>query len=254
MQSAAWEAKAHQTGFGSYAELRHDTILYTKQFVGEFGDAGVERPEVRNWVEPDPVAFARLSAMASLMRDGLAARELLPKEHERLLGDFIVFADRLGRLAADELAGRPIEQNDGQDERFLRYDNEWLRAIGAQLEGFWWRTGDKLRTDRPIRDDDAAVIADIGRGVDIANEIDDVLEIGTGRIDRIFVLVPDDQGDFHVATGGVYSYYEFRRPTADGRLSDEQWWEMLRKGNVPERPSWTKPLFPSADDELADLR
>jgi hypothetical protein len=148
----------------------------------------------------------------------------------------------------------PIEQNDGSGTRLLQFDNEWLRAIGAQLEGFWWRTGDKLRTDRPIRDDDAAVIADIGRGVDIAKEIDDVLEIGTGRIDRIFVLVPDDQGDFHVATGGVYSYYEFRRPTADGRLSDEQWWEMLRKGNVPERPSWTKPLFPSADDELVDLR
>jgi hypothetical protein len=254
MQSAAWDAKAHQTGFGSYAELRHDTILYTKQFVGEFGDAGVKLPEVRNWVEPDPVAFGRLSAMAALMRDGLAARELLPKEHDELLGDFIAFANRLERLAADELAGRPIEQNDGSGTRLLQFDNEWLRAIGAQLEGFWWRTGDKLNTDRPIRDDDAAVIADIGRGVDIAKEIDDVLEIGTGRIDRIFVLVPDDDGDFHVATGGVYSYYEFRRPTADGRLTDEQWWEMLRTGNVPERPAWTNSLFPSADDELSHVR
>ena len=38
MQTEAWAAKAQQSGFGSYAELRHDTILYTKQFVGEMGD------------------------------------------------------------------------------------------------------------------------------------------------------------------------------------------------------------------------
>ena len=101
-----------------------------------------------------------------------------------------------------------------------------------------------LEVRRLGRDDDAAVIADIGRGVDLAKGTDDVLEIGTGRIDRIFVLVPDDAGDFHVATGGVYSYYEFDRPTADGRLTDEQWWKMLRKGEAPERPSWQAPVFP----------
>ncbi len=242
MQTAAWDAKAQQTGFGSYTELRHDTILYTKQFVGEMGAVEPKLPKVRNWVEPDPVAFGRLSAMATLMRDGLAARKLLPKDDKELLNDYIAFAERLGRLAADELAGKPIEQ--AEDGRGYRSDNEWLRGIGGELEGFWWRSGDKLKTNRPIRDDDAAVIADIGRGVDLDKQIDDVLEIGTGRIDRIFVLVPDDEGDFGVATGGVYSYYEFRRPTADGRLTDEQWWETLRKGEAPDRPAWTEPLFP----------
>jgi hypothetical protein len=123
-------------------------------------------------------------------------------------------------------------------------DNEWLRSIAGELEGFWWRSGDRVRTSHPIRDDDAAIIADIGRGIDLAKGIDDVLEIGTGRIDRIFVIVPDDAGDFHVATGGVYSYYEFPRPTAEGRLTDEQWWKMLRKGEAPERPAWQEPLFP----------
>jgi hypothetical protein len=246
MQTAAWDAKAHQAGFGSYAELRHDTILYTKQFVGEMGGTVPKLPDVRNWVEPDPVAFGRLSAMASLTRDGLAARDLLPKANRRLLDDYITFVDRLERLAADELVGKPIEQGQGsrQKRAFWESDNEWLRSIGGALEGFWWRTGDKIRSNRPIRDDDAAVIADIGRGVDLEKGTDAVLEIGTGRIDRIFVLVPDDAGDFHVATGGVYSYYEFSRPTEEGRLTDEQWWEMLRKGEAPDRPAWQEPLFP----------
>ena len=37
MQTPAWDAKSHQTGFGSYAELKHDTILYTKQPTGDTG-------------------------------------------------------------------------------------------------------------------------------------------------------------------------------------------------------------------------
>ena len=68
MQTDAWAAKAQQTGFGSYAELKHDTILYTKQAVGEMGAAMPPPPAARNWVEPDPVPFARLSAMAGLTR------------------------------------------------------------------------------------------------------------------------------------------------------------------------------------------
>ena len=244
MRTDAWAAKDHQTGFGSHAELRHDTILYTKQFVGEMGDIGAELPKVRNWVEPDPVAFGRLSAMASLMRDGLADRGLLTSETRSLLKDYLAFVDRLGRIAADELAGRPIEALADQDAPgFGDTDNEWLRAIGGVLESLWWSSGDKLDTNRPIRDDDAAVIADIGRGIDLDKQIDEVLEVGTGRIDRIFVIVPDDKGGFHVASGGVYSFYEFRQPTSE-RLTDEAWWALLRTGQEPERPTWQDPLFP----------
>jgi hypothetical protein len=81
------------------------------------------------------------------------------------------------------------------------------------------------------------------RGIDLDSGSDEVLEIGTGRIDRIFVLMLDDAGQFNVATGGVYSYYEFTQPTSE-RLTDEQWWEMLRSGEAPERPAWQAPLFP----------
>jgi len=233
MRSKAWQAKAQQTGFGSYAELKHDTILYTKQAVGEYGSVEPELPKVRNWVEPDPVPFARLSAMAGLTREGLIDRDLLTGDMRRLLRDYIKVVDRLGRIAADELAGRPVSKK----------DNEWLRGIGGQFEGFWWRTGDGLYTDEPAIDDDAAIIADIMRGIDLGKGTDEVLEIGTGRIDRIFVIVPDDEGEFHVATGGVYSYYEFPQPSSE-RLTDEQWWKMLKRGKAPPRPTWQEPLFP----------
>ncbi len=232
MRTDAWRAKDQQTGFGSYAELKHDTILYTKQAVGEMG-ALEPPPAARNWVEPDPVAFGRLSAMASLTADGLASRDLLTRTGRRLLTDYIAFADQLAGIAQGELAGQPISDQ----------DNAWLRDVGGLLESFWWRTGDRVDSAQPIRDQDAAIIADIMRGVDTQTGVDQVVEVGTGTIDRIFAIVPNDAGSFSVATGGVYSYYEFPWPTSD-RLTDEAWRAMLRQDKQPDRPAWEAPIFP----------
>jgi hypothetical protein len=63
-----------------------------------------------------------------------------------------------------------------------------------------------------------------------------VLELGTGYIDNVFVLVPDNDGDFQVAAGGVYSYYEFWN--TEQRLTDEEWRAMLDAANNPPRPGW----------------
>ncbi len=99
-------------------------------------------------------------------------------------------------------------------------------------------------------DEDAAVIADIMRGID--PPLDQVLEIGTGFVDRIYVIVPDDGGGHNVASGGVYSYYEFPWPTSD-RLTDERWREMLAAGDAPPRPAWQGPLFPDETTEVEDM-
>jgi len=230
MRGDGWAAKSQQTGFGSYAELKHDTILYTKQAFGDTGGGPPPRP-VRNWVEPDPVPFQRLSAVAQLTLAGLDDRGLLPREQRQLLNGYVALVDRLARIAADELAGEPLSEK----------DNDWLRSIGFELEHLWSRSGDRPKRSEPELDEDAAIIADIMRGLD--GGLDQVLEIGTGHVDRIYVITPDDAGRFQVASGGVYSYYEFPWPTPD-RLTDERWREMLHAGDVPERPAWQDPLFP----------
>ena len=73
--------------------------------------------------------------------------------------------------------------------------------------------------------------------VDLGSSPKGVLEVGTGRIDRIYVLVPDDTGKFEVALGGVYSYFEFTSPPGQ-RLDDTAWRAMLDKGTQPARPAW----------------
>jgi hypothetical protein len=226
MRTAAWNAKAQQTGLGSYAELKHDTILYAKQVFAEGGDNGI--PARRNWVEPEPVAFARLAAVAELMRSGLAQRNLLTKAQAGLLETLIGLDSFFGRIARDELAGKPI----------AKADNDRLTYIGGELEALWWRTSDLSQHALPTDADQDAIVADI------ASSNSGVLEVGTGKIDQIYVLVPDDQGHFQVAVGGVYSYYQFTT-TVGERLTDESWHALLASGKAPPRPAWEKVLLPS---------
>ena len=226
MRSPAWRTKAQQTGFGSYAELKHDTILYTKQAIGDTGGGPPPRP-VRHWVEPDPVPLQRLAAVATLTRDGLDRRGLLSAPQRRLLGDYVGMTERLARhrrRRARRLA-------------HLRGGQRLARGHRLRAGSLWSASGDRTgRYGGIAADEDAAVIADVMRGLD-PEAGDQVVEIGTGFVDRIYVIVPDDMGGFHVASGGVYSYYEFPWPTTD-RLTDERWREMLRAGDAPARPAW----------------
>jgi len=228
MRGEAWTGKALQSGFGSYTELKHDTILFSKQLIAEGGGENIFKPAPRNWVEPDPVAFARLVEAVKLMRAGLTERGLLTKSAGNLLASELDMLAFFKRIATDELAGRPISSA----------DNERLRYIGGELEAIWWRTADVSKYASPTDADDEALVADIG------SSPKGVLELGTGRIDRIYVLVPDDQGNFQLAAGGVYSYYEFLNPPGQ-RLTDKEWQGLLDGGKAPARPDWEKVFFAS---------
>ncbi|MCK4897081.1 MAG: DUF3160 domain-containing protein, partial [Candidatus Heimdallarchaeota archaeon] len=74
MQSEAWTDKSLVTSLSSWVELKHDTILYAKQSYGVY----ISIPEqVYHYVEPYPRVYSRISATASMMKDGLLARGVL---------------------------------------------------------------------------------------------------------------------------------------------------------------------------------
>lgn len=225
MRTDAWTAKAHTTGFGSYAELKHDTLLYAKQAFAE-GEIPPVPAEPRHWVEPEPVVYARLAAVAALMRDGLEDRGLLADDVGDILNRLIDMYDRLERLSLDELAAMPISSE----------DNEWLETIASRFELIWLLAGEDAG-NKGVQtggsgEESAAIIADI------MSNPNEALEVGTGLIDQIFVLVPNDDGVFQVARGAAYSFYEFWVPRGE-RLTDEEWRQMLGERTQPERPPWT---------------
>ncbi|MGB8860062.1 MAG: DUF3160 domain-containing protein [Ilumatobacteraceae bacterium] len=227
MQTPAWAAKSLQTALASYTELKHDTILYAKQGSAGEGEGPAAPPFTpRNWVEPDPVAFSRLASAATLLSDGMRSRALLTDADGTALDAFVELTSWLAGIATRELAGQVAT-----DE-----ENARLGSIGSELEYLWFASADASAVEgQPVAsyEDSDAVVADIFRSSFA------YLELGTGFVDTIYVIVPTGDGRFEIAVGGVSSYYEFRRPTTELRLTDEEWRSLLLQPSPPvERPSW----------------
>jgi hypothetical protein len=236
MQTDAWAARAIQTGLASYAELKHDTVLYAEQGTGVEGE-GPEAPdfEPRHWVEPDPVAFHRIAAAADLLRTGMSTRDLLTPESDGLLVTLVELADWLGGIAERELDGQVATDD----------ENERLAGIGGELEYLWIASSeielDDFGQALPAPDDGAQLVSDV------FTASFEYLEVGTGWIDRIHVIVPLGDGRFELATGMVSSYYEFWRPDSAPRLTDEEWRQLVRDGALPPRPAWQASFVADAD-------
>jgi hypothetical protein len=222
MQTDAWVQKDLATALSSYTELKHDTILYSKQVMAEMG-GGPADVVPHGYVEPNPVAYARLLALAQMTRSGLEQRNLLNDTTkgnlDNLIDELTFFLD----ISQRELNGTAIT-----DEEYWRiqYYGGWLEAItiaSADTE-----SADQGRSY--LEDQKSAVVADIATGVGR------VQEEGVGYPTNIYVVLPDSP--YRVGVGAVYTYYEFEVPP-DQRMTDESWRSLLENGTAPAMPSWT---------------
>jgi len=237
MQNKAWQYKSLNTFLGSWTELKHDTVLYAKQVYAEMGGGGFDDADDRGFVEPEPALYGRLASLSRATADGLAHYGLLAEEDRENLSRLASLAEKLVAISEKELKDQPLS-----DEEF-----ELIRSYGGQLEHFWYdalkdeKGGEALySTDFP-----AAVVTDVA-----TDPNGSVLEVGTGSIDTIYVIV-NAGGSLRIARGGVYSFYEFSQPISE-RLTDEKWRQMLgidmiftddggvESGKVElPRPAWT---------------
>lgn len=226
MQTTEWLDKQLSTSLGSWAELRHDTILYAKQSGAEMGAGPMGAP--KGYVEPYPETFARLAWLAWHTRETLAAGDLLPArldEPYRKLEETLLF---LKGVSEKQLTGVP--RTTEEYERIQYFGGELERLTLDVIEGGegasnWFAIQNE--TDRNL-----AAIADVH------SFFDQVLQVGVGPAYRIYVVVPHPDGDLQIARGGCFSYWEFHWPASD-RLTDEKWQNMLRSGAAPPRPEWT---------------
>ena len=257
MQSSAWLDKQLNSALGSWAELKHDTILYAKQAYAELGGGGTNPPppkEATGYVEPVPEFYARLSALANMTYEGLNSRDLLSERDANSLQRIITLSAAFQRMAEKELRGEPLDPG----------DLNLIRYYGGELEHLVMASGDIEDDDpfnQPIMDEEpqAAVIADVATAPEYVRDgVPDptVLEEGIGRIDELYAVVPvvNEDGSVYlqVAKGGVFSYYEFPWPAAD-RLTDEKWRQMLDDGEAPGRPVWNETFFTN-ETEYADMQ
>lgn len=228
MRNAAWLRKDLNTFLGSWSELKHDTILYAKESMAEGGDGAPKEKDDRGYVEPNPQVYARLASLLKMTTDGLKIRGLLTQSMK----------NNLSKMEQLALSLKTISEKELNDEKLTNEEYELIRSYGVQLEHFWLEVNKdepqfkKSPQDAYLDENPAAIVADVATAPN-----GQVLEEGTGKISVIYVVVPV-AGKLRIASGGVYSYYEFTWPISD-RLTDKKWRELLNSGQPPKLPSWT---------------
>jgi hypothetical protein len=257
MQSLAWQDKQLNTVLGSWAELKHDTILYAKQVYAEMGGGGPAAPEpvlLRGYVEPVPFFYARLAGLAAMTREGLTERKMLNEQDGNSLQRLEELSLGFKTMAEKELSNKPLTQAEYDTIRYYGGDLEHLTMAAADTD-----TQDENAQPMMEEEPQAAVIADVATDPDPEGDgkaNPSVLEVGVGRVNELYAVVPmtadDGKTYLQVARGGAFSYYEFPWP-ADDRLTDEKWRKMLDAGQAPPLQKWTVSFF-SEDTTYSELQ
>lgn len=218
----AYADKCLVTASASWAQLRHDTILYAKQSYTMLTTAMPERPEPPPnpivFVEPKPEVFAQVLNITDKMIMRLTEYGVLSEDISSRLDLLRVATGILQAIADKEIKGEKQDPGEMIDA--------W--HIGDRMEDFAEFPGDETTNDE---DKDMATVADVHTDPNTET----ALEVAVGHPLHVFALVPFN-GKQYIATGGMFSYYEFTQPMSK-RMTDAQWQEMK---NRPAMPEWTK--------------
>ncbi|MCR5304137.1 MAG: DUF3160 domain-containing protein [Lachnospiraceae bacterium] len=235
MQNEAWNTKSLETFCGSFTELKHDTVLYSKQVMAEMGGGPEDEVDDRGYVEPEPLVFSRLEALVKATAEGLDSYSLLSDTDRENLKNLQELSASLKEISIKEL----------KNELLTDDEYELIRSYGGSIEHLWQEAmkGTKKDTDSEFYfpEEYPAALA-----VDLATDPNgSVLEAAIGNPLGVYVLVSVD-GKLRIARGSVYDFYEFSWPISE-RLTDEDWrsgmgfiWsgeDNVEKLGI-ERPSW----------------
>jgi hypothetical protein len=221
----AYADKCLVTACGSWAQLRHDTILYAKQSYTLMTTAMPTRepePEsMKVYVEPKPAVYAQVESLCTRMAAELTTFGVLSDEMADRLDKLRLLAGIMGDLARAEVAGTKLDLGS--------INHVW--HIGDIMEDFATFPADSAGAPTNDEDRNMATVADVHTDPNTKT----VLEEGVGQPLEIQAVV-NIRGRGYTATGGMLSYYEFTWPMAD-RMTDKAWQELEKR---PPMPEWTR--------------
>lgn len=217
-KTEAWGRRLLNTQLASWAQLRHDTILYVKQ--SYTGGISCEFPD--GYVDPYPAFFAQLKAYAeralevAATVDTLGASQLSDQmtDYFQQMRDVMAI---LQEMAEYERAGTPFTQ------AHLDFIND---AVVSQSEGCGWPTaymGWYARLLFDMYPESDPTIADVHTQPtdESGATVGRVLHVGTGDA-RFMVVTVDTCAGPRAYAGLASSYYEVVTENFE-RLTDEVW-------------------------------
>ena len=253
MRTPQWDKKNLNTSLASWAELKHDAILYAKQPMGaECGSGGPPEPVVKGYVEPNIKFWAKAVELTTTLEKVLKKYGLMTDKAERTTERVKEMAEFLLKISQKELAkNTPLTDEE--------YNN--IEIIGSTFENI---SLDLVRSDDAFldgwdnvegADKSIAIVADVYTANLRNNPNHSILYEATGPAYEIYVAVPIDN-ELYLMRGAVFSYREFEQSTDQQRLTDEEWQEKLKQKPFLGVPRWmdeiTVPLeqTPTDNEEI----
>jgi hypothetical protein len=227
MRDLAWKDEKLNTALGSWAQLRHDTLLYAKQTY--IPGLICSYPEA--FVEPNPTFYSRMQQLCQRTMDAI---NILPSSSvdqviTRSLTTMKDATQKFQLISAKELARQPLTT---EETDFVKQIVWAINGCGPQPTGWYYNT----ITNIAMKANYTAllnvpVIADVATFP--PGDIEDppqILHVGVGYVNALVVLYPMNNGTLVAAVGPVFSYYEFPL-IGTKRLNDDEWKTMLTVSN-----------------------
>ncbi|HEX2869662.1 MAG TPA: DUF3160 domain-containing protein [Polyangiaceae bacterium] len=240
-RSEAWGRRLLNTQLSSWAQLRHNNVLYVKQ--SYTSGATCEYPEA--YVDPYPDFFEAVVTFAERAQELTSGLGLDGKLGERVQAYFANVARINAILAEMARAQRSGAPHSAEHMAFI---NQAVKAdVGCDGSVFGhsgWYSELHFEPLQAVEADPAItdVHTDVGGDLPVARP-PTVLHVGTG-LPRLMVMTVDSCNGPRAYAGVVSSYHEL---LADGftRLTDEEWKQKIYGGNLPVVP-WLEPLLVKA--------
>ena len=236
MKTTAWHQEKLNTQLASWAQLRHDNLLYAKQ--SYTGLTTCSFPH--SFVEPYPEFYRQIAVFAQKAGSFLSANcdptfELKDRivTYFRRLHDV---TDTLGVLAQKELDG--ISFSSGEQIFLKKMLFESMESGSPPYTG-WYAYLYFNPFDAAYPPD--YIVADVHTQPtdSVGNMVGRILHVGVGKINLGVFLARSPSADFEpmAFVGPVYSYYE-KITENFKRLTDEEWQALVENGGLPPRPDW----------------
>lgn len=208
MSTEAYEYKKLNSALGSFAELKHDNILYSKQAMAEMG--GPEGNNTLHYLEPNEDLYQELLTLTT-HAEKMLKKEKLDEEMIVPLSRIKEILLRFVEISRKELNGENISKEDLHE---LNYFGGLVEYVATHYLYMLASQGYEIESPKTT-----ALIADIATVLPTENSEGGYLEVATGYPYTIYVLCHVNGVDF-LASGVVYSAFEFMSLE---RFTDEEW-------------------------------
>jgi len=237
MNTVAWQQQKLNTQLASWAQLRHDNLLYTKQSYTGLGSCSFPH----GFVEPYPEFYKNISLFSEMARVFFSDNLEDGSHITSYFSNLRTIMEKLTVIAEKEVM---LESLNADESEFLQSTlqlPEW-GGCGGSWDG-WLPTLyfeadiglglSNWNTDYLIADVHTQPTDEMG------NIIGKVLHVGTGKVNLGVFLVdhPSDNDAPTAYVGPFQSYYEHTTLNFD-RKTDE-WWTGQVESTFPARPDWT---------------